>query len=304
MSTGSLTATRLLMISGPAKALCVSLCEFLATLRTATATTKRVLTLLLLMTRRPNLRAGRDRKFVSEVQGCQLVERSASLKLYADFFLALRLCDFQSVVLLIQSQTMGLKMIVLITLEQIVISVITSGITAAIIAFIGKAVIARYIDHSFKKREELNSSQLKLRVSAGEALFDKELSIYPEVAEVVYRCRNLARECLDQHSRNRSSILEFTKYTVHLSENLYKYRLFFPEETFRLIHRFKNEIQGYMILLNEVSRPQNVEDAPVDFSIQELAESQMTEKYNLIDELYQKVVPKIHEVIFGKTNID
>jgi hypothetical protein len=194
--------------------------------------------------------------------------------------------------------------VVMITLEQIVISVITSGITAAVIGFMGKAVIARYIDHSFRKREELNTSELKLRVSAGEALFDKELSIYPEVAEVVYRCRNLARECLDQHSRKRSSILEFTKYTVHLSENLYKYRLFFPEETFRLIHRFKNEAQEYMILLNEVSRPRNVEDATVDFSVQELAKSQMTEKYNSIDELYQKLVPKIQEIIFGKTKID
>lgn len=92
----------------------------------------------------------------------------------------------------------------------------------------------RTLDSVLKKQEMLADAKLKVQINASNVMFDKELSVYTEVAETIYRCRNLARECLEllkmekiDSSRIRDNILAFPQYASHLVENLYKYKFFF-----------------------------------------------------------------------------
>lgn len=187
------------------------------------------------------------------------------------------------------------------TLRQILISIVTSCITAAIIGLVGKKILERYIDYIMMKRELSEESLLKSKQSASDALFNRGLSVYPEVVEVLYRCKNLARACLNEQSYSRAALSEYYRCTVHLSENIYKYRIFFPEETFRRIHRFKGLTQEFYVLLNEVTRSPQVDDSPVDPKIQELAKNQMKETFKGINELYEVIIPEIQNTIKSET---
>lgn len=188
-------------------------------------------------------------------------------------------------------------------LEQILLCITTSGVTAAIIVLLIKKIIERYIEHIFHEKEVMRDSLMEMKRSAGEAFFNKELTVYPEVAEVVYRSRNTARDCVSEETRNRTVLHEFSACRVHLTENLYKYRIFFPEGIFRKLHRFKNEIQEFGVLLDETTRSVGVEDSPVDTTIQELAKKQLKEKYDVINKIFKSLISEIEELIRTKAKI-
>jgi hypothetical protein len=162
--------------------------------------------------------------------------------------------------------------------------------------------LKRSFDSLLKRQEMQLDAQLKSKINADETIFDKELSIYQEVVEVIYRCRNLARECLStsQRKTNRRVLSDFSQYKVHLTENLYKYKVFFSEDIFRKLHRFKVEIQEYSILLDEVTRSTDVDDAPVDPEIRELAEAQMPIRYATINSLQDELSSEIEKYLRQK----
>ena len=185
-------------------------------------------------------------------------------------------------------------------LRDIIISVLASSATAAVIGFIANTYLKRRIDAVFRKQELEYEARMKSRAAASDALYGRELAIYPEVAEVVYRCRNLARGCAQQEQPDVPSVAEFTQCSVHLSENLFKYRPFFEAELFRKIHRFKSEAQEFGVLLNEITRSQHVEDAPVDPGVRVMARNQLKRKAVILDELYSEILPAVQDIVRGK----
>jgi len=187
--------------------------------------------------------------------------------------------------------------------QSILIAVLSSGVTGGAIAFVLKRFVERSIEHKFRMIELTRESELTQASGARSALFEKELLVYPEINEVIYRSRNAARACATQSTRTRSALRDFQACKIHLTENLFKYQIFVPDPEFRALHRLKTEMQEFGVLLDEVTRSQKVEDTPVDPKLQEVASGQLVERFATIDELYQSLVPKLKEAIQAKTGI-
>lgn len=192
----------------------------------------------------------------------------------------------------------------MIDISALFTQIISSSVVAGIVGFVASTLFKQHVERIYKKQEALLEARLSARVAASDALFDKELAVYPEIIELVYRCRNLARESLSQDTRTPEVISAFSQYTIHFNENLYKYRLFFDDKSFRRLHRMKVEVQEFRVLLNEVTRSEHVQDAPVDRNARELAESQMKERFNTIDKVYGILVDDIKEMIQEKASLE
>jgi hypothetical protein len=162
----------------------------------------------------------------------------------------------------------------------------------------------RSVDSDFRKQEALVDTKLKAQLNASGTFFNQELSIYTEVIETLYRCRNLSRGCLLGSTRTRVTISDYFQYVHHLTEKLYTYRLFFPHEIFRSLHSFKCEVQEYSILLNEVTRSLAVEDAPVNPIVSQMAVNQMEAKYLKINSLFELLDREIKDLIKEKTSFN
>ena len=164
----------------------------------------------------------------------------------------------------------------------------------------------RTIDHVLKTQEMLADAKLKIQINASNLMFDKELSIYTEVVETIYRCRNLARECLEllkieriDSPRIRDNVSDFPQYASHLVENLYKYKIFFPEFIFRKLHKLKTDVQEYSILLNEITRSIEVEDAPVNIEIRKyMTDPPLSEEWHREQQRKHDLAKRLAEVIY------
>ena len=97
---------------------------------------------------------------------------------------------------------------------------------------------------------------------------------------------------------NAISVLSACK--IHLTNNIYNYRIFFSEKIFRELHRFKIEIQEFAVLLDEITRSPNVEDSPVNPEIRKIAKKQLDERYNNINKLHEMLIPEIQEQVTRK----
>lgn len=179
-------------------------------------------------------------------------------------------------------------------------ALLTSALTAAAVALIARRLVEGAIAHQFRLRELATQSELGDRSSARSALFGKELAVYPEMLELVYRSRNAARECSSETTRRREALDQFSGCKFHLTENLYTYSLFLPDDMFRSVHRFKTELQEFGVLLDELTRSAYVDDSPVDESVRLMAARQIAQRYVLIDRQYKALDSAIRGLLKAK----
>lgn len=191
----------------------------------------------------------------------------------------------------------------MIDAQSILIAVLSSGVTGGAIAFVLKRFVERSIEHKFRMIELTKELELTQASGARSVLFEKEMLVYPEINEVIYRSRNAARACVTQATRTRAALRDFQACKIHLTENLFKYQIFVPDSEFRALHRFKTEMQEFGVLLDEITRSQRVEDTPVNPKLQEVASEQLVKRFATIEELYQSLVPKLKDAIRAKTEI-
>jgi hypothetical protein len=184
---------------------------------------------------------------------------------------------------------------------NVIVSFLSSGAAIAVVLYIGKGVIDGYIKKIFRRRELEFEKHLATLESNAQTLFQKELTVYPEVTEIVYRTRNAARACMDDPPPI-ASVSDYGACRIHIVENLYKYRLFFPDDVFRNLHRYKTLAQEFGVLLDEVTRSLEVDDAPVDPEIRVIAYIQMARKYAELNNLYEELSAAIRSFILEKTS--
>jgi hypothetical protein len=186
-------------------------------------------------------------------------------------------------------------------LELIGISVLSSGIASGIILFVARKTIERSIDHLFSKKEAELQAKMGAKVEASGALFSKELTIYQEVMELVYRCRNAARDLvLKEKNYDPESIQIFNFGSKYLTENLYKYMIFFSDDIFQQLHTFKNITQDINVLINQRTRPK-ISQYQSDSLTDELAQKQLQEKYQELDMLFNNLKEEIPAYLHNKT---
>jgi len=188
-----------------------------------------------------------------------------------------------------------------LSIEQIFTSLITSSVTAVVVVFLVKKMIERSIDSAFNRAEKKQSAIVDMKIEAGSSIFEKEISIFPEMMEVIYRCRNVARECTNESTRNIKVIKDFNGYKIHLTENLYKYRLFLPEQIFKKLHDFKIEIQEIGVLLDQLTRSKNTENS--NSKILDLAKKEIGTKYDRINAMFEELDIDIRNYLKSKSEI-
>lgn len=166
----------------------------------------------------------------------------------------------------------------MIDLRDLATVVIASTITGSVITIALRKPFERMIDSAFRRREVLFEVEQKRLADAKKDRFAKELAIFPEMLEVAYRARNAVRDCATETTRTPQALAEFNACRIHLTENLYKYKLFVSETDFRRFHLLKVQLQDFGVLLDEVTRSTSVDDAPSDPLVRALATRQLVDR--------------------------
>jgi hypothetical protein len=172
-------------------------------------------------------------------------------------------------------------------IKTIFVSALSSATTVVIVVFVFKVLLKRWVDYEFTKRQKLFDNREDLDHSIKEDILKKNVSIYPEIMEVVYRLRNIAREAAKSESIFGWDKPNFSEYCYHLIQSLYRYRLFLTEDTFKNLHTFKRLSQDLIILGDTSSRPENVERSE-NFDV--TTKNTIVEISKELDRLYEDIV--------------
>jgi hypothetical protein len=181
-------------------------------------------------------------------------------------------------------------------LEIVSISLITGGFTAGLGYIFVRKLIESTIDFEFNKLNLQKAADLSVKVPVRQDFFKREMMLYPEIIILIYRLKNAARDCLDEKTRTRGQVQKFSSLNVCLTENLYEYRPFLPEDIFKDLHRYKIHIQEFGVLLDHVTRSTEVESFPVDPGTLSLAKEQIAGKYRIIEKCHADLNPKIKKI--------
>ena len=127
-----------------------------------------------------------------------------------------------------------------------------------------------------RQAKRLEEMHFELQQQREIAIFNREFSIYPELLELVYRLRNsirdyrtsLAKELADPSGYVEPPVFDLFALNA-LTENLYKYRAFIDESTFRKLHQLKLIGQGVVVLDNRMTRNplQKADSVEMDLAI-------------------------------------
>lgn len=138
-------------------------------------------------------------------------------------------------------------------------SALSSASIMGIFVFIIKKYMGSMISLEFQKRLKTFDALLEMNKKTQDFSLDKQLGIIPEIHEVVYRLRNIIKEGLEkENAYDWDPTLR--PLCAHLTENLYKYRIFLPENVFNSLHDYKHLAQDALLMIDISTRKDNVFD--------------------------------------------
>ena len=169
-------------------------------------------------------------------------------------------------------------------LNTIMVAIISSATVTGLFVFIIKTYFEKRISHEFDKRNRLFDIQLKRLSQINDFMLDKELGIYPELSELVYRIRNTIKEGMTKDSPIQwSSALE--PLCSLLRENMFKYKFFLDPKAFDELHEFKHLAQDFLLFLDIYTR----EDLVFDNEAYQAELAKLSRKYTQLDELFENI---------------
>jgi predicted CopG family antitoxin len=140
---------------------------------------------------------------------------------------------------------------------------------------------------------------LEVEKSQALSLLGSRNIIYPEILEVVYRLRNVARDLLaifpsdvlswdvgvgtSLESAAKIHAFEASLYT--LTDNLYRYRAFVEDDVFEKLHKLKGNLQDASVVVDRLTRPKE-EDSIKYYSGRYVAEDRNEIYVTLLKKLY------------------
>lgn len=196
-------------------------------------------------------------------------------------------------------------------LLRILVDTAALTIAGAILLFAGRKILAGTIEHYFTRLADSSKASVELEKQKESFLLSTRNSVYPEIVELVYRLRNTFRDGLLELKEPASNNAEdwwphsfdFGEPLYVLTEQLYKYRAFVPEEVFDSLHRFKRCLQDATVILNRLGRPVEREgQMREDFGQRdrEVFRQRYAESIGELEALYEKVdklYPQITEAV-------
>lgn len=175
-------------------------------------------------------------------------------------------------------------------IKELIVNLIGSSFILALFLFISKKYFEKWISVEFDKRAKISSSKIDQSFKVSNDILQKETGIYPEILEVTYRLRNIMRDgMVRSHAYDWNP--ELKPLCAHLTENLFKYRLFISEEIFDALHRFKQVAQDALIFYDVQTRDEKL------FDIEEYRKrlKEFQPKYKEADELYALILKLIRQ---------
>ncbi len=146
----------------------------------------------------------------------------------------------------------------------------------AVLSFILREWIKRFIDYSFKQKE-YKAGRLNNVATEIENL---RIPMSIELSELAYRTRNNAREIVNNNTPITPLREEFSQCSFLLTERLYKYRILLDEDIFDKLHKFKRLAQDFLIYIDSSDRPEDIQNGILTFP---------QEKSRKLHELYQEM---------------
>jgi len=172
--------------------------------------------------------------------------------------------------------------------KGLLVVIINSSIVVGLMSFIFKKYFDKWLSEKFEKRSRMDAFKIDSLTKLSDFLMEKELGIYPEITEVVYRLRNIIRDGINsENSYNWSP--ELRPLCAHLTENLYKYRLFLGPEVFDNLHEFKQIAQDALVFIDIQTREKTLFDSET----YQKEVGHFKTKYERANELYEEIVRQI-----------
>lgn len=175
-------------------------------------------------------------------------------------------------------------------IKELIVNLIGSSFILGLFLFITKKYFEKWISAEFDRRAKISSSRIDQAFKVSGNILEKETGIYPEILEVTYRLRNIMRDGLTRsHAYDWNP--ELKPLCAHLTENLFKYRLFISEEIFDALHRFKQITQDALIFYDVQTRDEKL------FDTEEYRRKleEFRPKYKEADELYALILKLIRQ---------
>ena len=143
--------------------------------------------------------------------------------------------------------------------EVVLIPLLSSSAVLGVFVFFIKRYLDRLINLAFDRRSKLFETKWEQSKKTSGFVLDTELGMYPEIAEIVYRIRNVLLQGIKQSHAYKWDA-NFPLLCAHLTENLYKYRLFLSDNIFEDLHEFKRIAQDALLICDTFTRSENVAD--------------------------------------------
>ena len=176
--------------------------------------------------------------------------------------------------------------------KEIITALVSSSIVLGLFLFIAKRYFDGLLSNEFDKRGKLVRAKIDQAFKMSDFVLEKEIGVYPEILEITYRLRNIMRDGIKESLAYKWNP-ELRPLCTHLTENLYKYRLFLSEEIFNALHNFKQIAQDALVLYDIQTRQENLFD-------KEGYREKMKEfeaRYQQADKLYNLIEMKIREKV-------
>jgi hypothetical protein len=164
---------------------------------------------------------------------------------------------------------MGINMNII---GSIIAALLTSTIVSAVVSFVLKTWFEARLKHHFElELEKLRHSyeveleklktQLMIMAETAHELTERRLTAYPQIVELIYRVRNIAREIVAPTDTPPVLVDEFAARTGELENSLYVYRMDLERDgIFLPIHTFKNKAKAFNRLLEDRDHYQSREE--------------------------------------------
>jgi hypothetical protein len=183
-----------------------------------------------------------------------------------------------------------------------------------------KARLEKKLDLQFKLMEDRARALVEVEKDVEKArrlkYLDKEITIYPEIIEVVYRLKNLLSQVVSIFAselwqrdagisrKGLGDVATFRDGLFVFTENLYKYRAFLDDSIWKDIHQFKRRLQDAALVLEQLTRPEerkrDVEpDNHSRATSMKLLIGELEARFRDSDELYEKITRAIRNSLQG-----
>lgn len=196
------------------------------------------------------------------------------------------------------------------TLSEIITVILTSAAISSIVAFLLNYFFESRQQHRFEKeitgiehnyaiRLETLKAQMVVGTDIQHEITERRLNSYPQLVELVYRTRNMARELVGAN-HPPAFAEELEARSTELEDCLYRYRLDLErDKVFGPIHTYKNLLKAFNLALKDVMFYQSKETERERMQ-QEVKQLEST--YRSMESLHESIIDLLSESISSRTD--